>query len=162
MKNFTKIFIAASFLFAMMLGAFTAMAQTDERQDYMQQMTPQESQIITPISPSPEKNVSQSEHKSFSPSILVPPAGKKVKAKKGFFKKLLNKLNPLNWFGKKKAQLSTGVLLMLAGLALLIVAIVLTAALTFESLLLATLLWTVGGILITVGLILWIVELVAG
>lgn len=160
MKNFTKAFIPMAFCFALLLSAFTVSAQTDERPDNMEQLVPMQPQSVSPVIPNAEKNVSRSEDNSMNPTFLVPPAAKKVKSKKGFFGKLFHKLNPLNWFKDLKAQLSTGVLLMVVGLILLIVAIVLTAFLTWESLLLASLLWAIGGILITVGFIIWLIEFI--
>lgn len=165
MKNFTTGLISMAFCLALMFSAFTATAQTDERPDYMEQVVPQDAQeMVTPV-PDAEKNVSKSEKNSFNPTLLVPPAGKKVKSKKGFFGRMLDKLNPLNWFKSLKAQLSTGVMLMVIGLAMIVIGYILFLALAtgsggLGSFFLGALLIYVGWIVFIIGAVLWLIELI--
>ena len=163
MKNFTKAFIPMAFCFALLLSAFTVSAQTDERPDNMEQLVPMQPQSVSPVIPNAEKNVSRSEDNSMNPTFLVPPAAKKVKSKKGFFGKLFHKLNPLNWFKDLKAQLSTGVMLMLIGLGMIIIGYVLIFSVysgNFSGALLGVLLIYVGWIVFVVGAILWLIDLI--
>lgn len=84
------------------------------------------------------------------PNVLKKPAQK-------LFKKQVSETTA----GTDATNLSTGLLIMLIGLALLVIAVILVAAGGLGGFLISGLLWAIGGILLTVGLVVWIVEMVS-